>query len=117
MVTGDAPQLPFQFGALAIGGGVQPVAFRGVFLAEDPHRLGIHQVMLKRVQHPGLQVIALDDAGIGADRLALVGRGRTPEAIPGDHREAGAAAAAGHQPREQELRPPPGLPESLWFND
>nr|WP_232520639.1 hypothetical protein [Rhodobacter sp. CZR27] len=85
----------------------QPVPLRGVFLAEDPHRRLVHQVMLERVQHPAFQVGLLDDGPVCADRRTLAPRRRAAEAVPPFLRDAGAAAAALHQPRKQELRPPP----------
>ncbi|WP_231493272.1 hypothetical protein [Paracoccus pantotrophus] len=81
MVGDHLLQFPFQISAPGRAGCLQPVALGGIFLAEDPHRFLVHQVVFEGVEHPGLEILLPDHRHIGAGGRALLAGGRAAEAV------------------------------------
>nr|WP_054303356.1 hypothetical protein [Gemmobacter sp. LW-1] len=77
----DAGEFLLKIGAASAAGGLQSVALGGIFLAEDAHRLFVHQVMFQRVKHPGLEVGLFDHGHVVTSRRALLAGGGAAEAI------------------------------------
>nr|WP_262983280.1 hypothetical protein [Paracoccus mutanolyticus] len=107
VIGADLLEFPLQFDAARFPGCLQAVALGGIFLAEDPHGFLVHQVMIEGVEHPPFQIALFDDSHIGAGSGTLLAGRRAAEAILRHFGKPAAAAAAGHQAREQELRAPP----------
>nr|WP_232525897.1 hypothetical protein [Paracoccus yeei] len=107
VIGADLLEFPLQFDAARFPDCLQAVARGGIFLAEDLDGLFVHQMMFKGVEHPPFQIALFDHRHIGAGRRALLAGRRAAEAILRDLRKPAAAAPAGHQPGEQELRAPP----------
>nr|WP_248633688.1 hypothetical protein [Cereibacter changlensis] len=107
VVARDLGQFLLQTGPASGGRRLQPVALFGVGQAEGLDQVRVHQVMLEGGQHRGLEIRPADGEHVGADCAALVARRGAAEALLRYLGEATPAAAAGHQARQQELRPTP----------